>query len=171
MNTKVVVVWAFIIAIFALLGIYGYVNRDLLKNVEQEDFQPIVDAENKHECVATLDRGKITYTFANNDSNQITNLYIEYKNTLNVENSDTISDYTNAANLSNMSVKGIDALIDGGISNFSLKLFINQDEYDADALSSQQLALDQLKIHITKEKDYESYKALLTASYDNIECN
>ncbi len=171
MNTKVVVAWAFVIAVFALLGIYGYANQDLLKNVEQDDFQPIVDAQNKHECVATLDRGKVTYTFANDDQNQITNLYIEYKNTTNLENNDTISDYTNAANLSNMSVKGIDVLIDGGISNFSLKLFVNQDEYDTEALSAQQLGLDQLNIHITKEKDYETYKALLTSTYNNIECN
>lgn len=172
-NIKVVVLWLFFIVLFGGLGLFGYLNRDIIEDLPDDKsvYQPKVNSKIVYNCVTTLDRGNVSYKFLLNETNLINSLQITYISNTKTSSNEDIDDYTHAANLSNMDVDGIDTIINGSIGDFSLQLFVNINAYNENTLASSNSELSALNILITKETNYESYSNLLSAAYPNTTCS
>lgn len=70
MNVKLVIAWVFAIIVFAIFGVFGYMNRDLLvKDDSNTDFTPIVNNEViVHNCNKETNKGTLNYKYIVRDN-------------------------------------------------------------------------------------------------------
>ena len=153
MNKKLVVVWIFVIVIFVGLGLFGYLNQDLLVDDSINNaYVPVSNTNTtNYTCTGTIERGSLSYKFSAIDDN-IKSINIVYTAT-----SGTVDDYTSAVNLSNASIKGMTVVLSGEINNFSLVIMVNMSSLDTTSLATYQDDLDKLSIVVKQLPSYTKY--------------
>lgn len=164
-NLKVVIFWSIFIFIFAGLGIFGAMNRDLLEEKAPEVFVPVVQSDNTKKCSATIERGTIEYLFSLDENNNIKNTRITY-NAVN----GIVDDYIAADAISKMNVLGIDSTIQNDITNFTLMLFVNNKNLDIQNVQTYKANLDALNLTIEGVTNINEYNILLNNKYQSITC-
>lgn len=158
MNIKVVLVWVLAIIIFAILGVFGLVNQNLLLTKNQEPYVPSA-GDNTKSCRKKVGNGESSYIFTIDDTtNEITHVTITYKATSLDQNV-----YAAAQLINNTSINGIEANLSGTSIDFALVLNINVKSFDkvsADNLTDSFMALSMVVDNIT---DYNAYKQAINA--------
>lgn len=159
MNIKVVIVWAFSCFLFLSIGIFGYLNRDLLVDSPYnpiEDEPPIIETISK-KCVASNDYGDISYTFRiNPENNNIEKLFINYKGVYeNVEVYESASRINDRMN--KVAVNGVNSQIYGTSRDISLNLNVNLLDYDTRVINEINSDLLNLGMIVDNITDYNSY--------------
>lgn len=156
MNIKLVLVWIIGIILFLSIGIFGYVNRDLLVKTTDDSYTPIQTTINKRTCTKINDTFTSTYTFYFNDAEEIDRVNIKY-----VQSTINEVAYSSATTISNMTIKGITSSLSGMASNFTFTMNVDLNNYDKTTLNSLNNDLINLSIVINNIKDYNSYKSAL----------
>lgn len=163
MNMKVVVVWGFAILLLAVVGIFGFLNQDLLKSPTDFDkpYVPALDTEGKSMvCSIMRDNGNSSYRFIlDGKTNNIASVYISYS----ISNAD-IDTYTSANNLNNATISGLTTNISGSSTDFAIDITANVGQLDTVALEESATDLSKLGIIIENITDYDIYKSVLLAS-------
>ncbi len=164
MNKKLVVVWIFVIVIFVGLGLFGYLNQDLLVDYSINNaYVPVSNTNTtNYTCTGTIERGSLSYKFSAIDDN-IKSINIVYTAT-----SGTVDDYTSAVNLSNASIKGMTVVLSGEINNFSLVIMVNMSSLDTTSLATYQDDLDKLSIVVKQLPSYTKYIESLSSYTCNL---
>ncbi|HOB25712.1 MAG TPA: hypothetical protein PLB45_01425 [Bacilli bacterium] len=164
MNKKLVVVWIFVIVIFVGLGLFGYLNQDLLVDDSINNaYVPVSNTNTtNYTCTGTIERGSLSYKFSAIDDN-IKSINIVYTAT-----SGTVDDYTSAVNLSNASIKGMTVVLSGEINNFSLVIMVNMSSLDTTSLATYQDDLDKLSIVVKQLPSYTKYIESLSSYTCNL---
>lgn len=169
MNIKVVIVWAFVVVLFAGLGIFGYVNQDLLLLDNTEEYTPIQN-ENYviKRCNTSLVNGNNSYIFSIKDD-KIEKVSMNY--TTIIEDNDAFASATNINLLATQEkVAGINTIFTGNASNFMLNVEVKLDEYDSTRISTYAEDFAKLSMVISQITDYEAYKELLLQTGNNFTC-
>jgi len=163
-NKKLVVVWIFVIVIFVGLGLFGYLNQDLLVDDSINNaYVPVSNTNTtNYTCTGTIERGSLSYKFSAIDDN-IKSINIVYTAT-----SGTVDDYTSAVNLSNASIKGMTVVLSGEINNFSLVIMVNMSSLDTTSLATYQDDLDKLSIVVKQLPSYTKYIESLSSYTCNL---
>jgi len=163
-NKKLVVVWIFVIVIFVGLGLFGYLNQDLLVDYSINNaYVPVSNTNTtNYTCTGTIERGSLSYKFSAIDDN-IKSINIVYTAT-----SGTVDDYTSAVNLSNASIKGMTVVLSGEINNFSLVIMVNMSSLDTTSLATYQDDLDKLSIVVKQLPSYTKYIESLSSYTCNL---
>lgn len=169
MNIKVVVVWAIAIIIFAVIGIFGYFNQDLLLLEEDQNYTPIMDNNlEKHTCTAFLDGGQSTYIFEINNK-VIEKVSITYKTTV-----EDIEKYETASNInqviSSEKLNGMNAVMYGGTSDFSLMININPNAYDKARVEAMSSDYEKLSMIIDSINSYSLYQQAISQTGNLYTC-
>ena len=169
MNIKVVVVWAIAIVLFAGIGIFGYFNQDLLLLEEEPTYIPIMDnASEKHTCIATLEGGVSTYMFEINDS-VIEKVSITYKATAgNLELYEAASNINQV--ISGEKLNGMSTVMYGGISDFSLMVNVNPNEYDKARVEAMTTDYEKLSMIIDSISSYDLYRQAISQIGNTYTC-
>ena len=159
MNIRLIIIWSFAIILLAGLGIIGYFNQDLLL-IDDEPYIPIVNSETKSlTCTLNKDTETSTYRFEIKD-NLIERISLTYKT--NIENVDT---YTSASNINEAvaydGINGVSVVMYGGVSDFSLTLNVNVNDYDKAKVESLTEDFTRLSMVIDTINDYDTYKKAL----------
>ena len=164
MNKKLVVVWIFVIVIVVGLGLFGYLNQDLLVDDSINNaYVPVSNTNTtNYTCTGTIERGSLSYKFSAIDDN-IKSINIVYTAT-----SGTVDDYTSAVNLSNASIKGMTVVLSGEINNFSLVIMVNMSSLDTTSLATYQDDLDKLSIVVKQLPSYTKYIESLSSYTCNL---
>lgn len=157
MNIKVVVAWAIAIVFFAGVGIFGYFNQDLLLLDEEPTYIPITDDDSEsHTCKAVLENGESTYLFQIRD-NVIEKVSITYK--ANAENMELYEAASNINQVISMEkLNGMSTVLYGGISDFSLMVNVDPNEYDKGRVEEMSADYEKLSMIIDSINSYDLYK-------------
>ncbi|MCX4365652.1 MAG: hypothetical protein OSJ70_07760 [Bacilli bacterium] len=163
MNMKVVVIWGFVVLVFAGLGIFGMLNQDILETPPDIN-APYVPNDNVQGksmvCSSTRDNGSSSYRFTLDETtNNIKSVNISYS----ASNAD-IDTYTAATNLNNSIVNGVTFTLSGTSTDFALIITANVGSMDTVALESVSADLSKLGIIIEGVTDYETYKTALASA-------
>ncbi|MDE6292775.1 MAG: hypothetical protein K2L98_03755 [Bacilli bacterium] len=162
MNMKVVVVWGFAVIVFAGLGIFGLLNRDILQSPPDLNapYVPIGDTEGKSMvCSNIRDNGNSSYRFTLDETtNQILSVNISYS----ASNVD-LDTYSAATNLNNSVINGVQFALSGSSTDFVLIITANIGSMDTAALEGVADDLSKLGIIIEGITDYETYKTALAS--------
>ena len=164
-NMKVVIFWVLIIFVFVGLGLFGYLNQDLVQNKEDEPFVPQVNTEKLVSCKTTVERGDIQYDFSLNQDDSIKDVRIVY-----IAKDGTIDDYASATSLSKINVLGVNPSLQYEYNNFMLTLLLTINKFDANNIVSYKQYLDDLKIVIINEQNLDNYKNNLNTTYGSVSC-
>lgn len=161
MNIKVVIVWAFVVVIFAGIGIFGYVNQDLLLIQDNDVYVPKTeDNTEAKKCIATLATGQSDYRFTIKDD-QIQKVVIGYN-----ASQENIENYEAATNINRIineqKVQGVTAILYGGVSDFVLSLTVTVNNYDKATIESLREDFNKLSILIDSINDYSSYQTAIS---------
>lgn len=163
---KVIVVWLLFIFTFACLGIFGFLNQDLLKNKENEEvFVPNVNSENAIACSTELERGTLKYDFVLNTDNTIKNVRIAYTAKNGIQ-----EDYDVAKSLQELKVLGIESTIQGGYNDFLFIMYINMTNTDISTLLNYKETYEKLGIVIENTNNYTEYNNILHTIHSSIKC-
>lgn len=159
MNIKLIIVWAFAIVIIGGIGLFGWMNQDILTSPEENS--PYVpsgeEGTNSRVCSATLANGTNSYSFAIDEAtDSITSITITYNQSV-----ESLDDYTAANNIVQANINGATAHITGGVSDFVLILTINVTGYDVTGISNINADLLRLGIVVDTITDYNTYKTAL----------
>lgn len=169
MNIKVVVVWAVAIVLFAGIGIFGFFNQDLLLLEEDPIYIPITDNESeRHTCTATLDGGQSTYLFEINE-NKISKVSITYK-----ANAENLELYEAASNINQVisgeKLNGMSTVMYGGISDFSLMVNVDPNEYDKARVEAMSADYEKLSMIIDSINSYDLYQQAISQIGNSYTC-
>lgn len=163
MNMKVVVVWGFVVIVFAGLGIFGMLNQDILQSPPDLNtpYVPSGDDQGKSMvCTNIRENGNSSYRFTLDETtNNITSVNISYS-----ANNADIDTYTAATNLNNSVINGVSIALSGTSTDFALIITVNVGSMDTVALESVSSDLSKLGIIIDGITDYETYKTALASS-------
>ncbi len=163
MNMKVVVIWGFVVIVFAGLGIFGLLNQDILETPENLNtpYVPSVETEGKSMvCSNIRENGNSSYRFTLDETtNNITSINISYS-----ASGADIDTYTAATNLNNTSINGVNFALSGSSTDFVLVATVNVGSMDTASLEGSQADLSKLGIIIEGVTDYETYKTALSSS-------
>lgn len=163
MNMKVVVIWGVVVILFAGIGIFGFLNQDLLQDHSGLDkpYVPVVETEGKSMvCTNARDNGNSSYRFILDETtNNITSVNISYS----VSGAD-IDTYTSATNLSNATINGVTIGLSGTSTDFVLIITANVGSMDTVALAEYASDLSKLGIIVESVTDYDTYKTALSAT-------
>lgn len=150
MNIKLIIFWVFSIIVFTIIGVFGYVNQDLLhiRDVLDEESKPVVD-ENivVHNCKSVLEKGDIAYKYIIKD-NKIDKTSVTFEAT-NVK----VDDYMLATNINNFSSEGITTSLSNGALDFKLVVTMDHSISSYDFTSIQE-DLNGLGINLNKIDNY-----------------
>lgn len=169
MNIKVVIVWAFAIVLFAGIGIFGYFNQNLLLIDDSKPYVPITDNDSEsHTCRAVLPGGESIYLFQIRD-NIIEKISITYK-----ANAENLELYEAASNINQVisgeKLNGMSTVIYGGVSDFSLMVNVNPNEYDKARVESMSTDYEKLSMIIDSINDYQLYQQAISQIGNNYTC-
>ena len=160
-NLRVVIFWSIFIFIFAGLGIFGYLNQDLLKEKTPE-IVPVVDNVIP-KCDVTMERGTASYQFLVNATGNISTIKIIYDLNYGTQEEYDAYDYL----VANMNVPGIKIDVNNAIATF----IIDNNTLDTEALAQYANQTSLIELIIQKGTDYNSYKGLLQSTFPNVTCN
>lgn len=161
MNMKVVITWGIVIAVFALVGIFGMVNQDLLVEVDNNPIIPIDDSDEGSTikvCNSALDNGNITYKFNISGNDKVEKITVTYNAT-----ASDIDAYAAASSLSTAEIPGVKSRISGSTSDFVLITTVNMEELDATVVEQYQNDLSKLALVLYKVQDYNTYTQTINA--------
>lgn len=166
MNRNLVIVWILVILAFVGIGIFGYLNQDLLINVDTDTYVPKAgDKEITKVCKNKTDESLITYTFTL-ENDKVTKLTITYQ----AENGN-LNGYTSASNINNASVEGMSQILSGGVVDYGLNVIVNFDKLDNATLEQYTQDLLVLKMIIDPSiENFEGYKAAINSIHDGYIC-
>lgn len=169
MNIKVVVVWAIAIVLFAGIGIFGYFNQDLLLLEEEPTYIPITDDDSEtHTCTATLAGGQSTYLFEIREG-IIEKVSITYK-----ANSENLELYESAANINQVisgeKLNGMSTVMYGGVSDFSLMVNVDPNEYDKARVEAMSTDYEKLSMIIDSINTYDLYHQAISQIGNTYTC-
>lgn len=155
MNSKVVVVWVFVIIVCFGMGLFGYFNRDLMvEPTVQEEYIPIVSEVRAMTCRSD---GKPIYQFSiDNETNQIKQVFIRYENS-----SADIDTYAAASNINNSTIDGVTSVLSGSSTDVTLSITVDLSTFNSISLSS--ISTDIAKLNLVIEPVFiiEEYQNLL----------
>ncbi len=157
MNIKVIIVWGLAVLIFAGIGLFGYLNQNLLYATD-ENFTPKNDTEILHTCKSTLEFGESLYRFSVKDE-VIDRLAITYKST-----TENIELYESASNINRAIMEGINGVtsaMSGGIADFSLTINVNVTDYDKEKIEEMTNDFTKLLMVIDSISSYDVYNQAL----------
>lgn len=160
MNVKLVIAWVFAIIVFAIFGVFGYMNRDLLvKDDSNTDFTPIVNNEViVHNCKKETNKGTLNYKYIVRD-NKIEKTTVTF-----TAREVNLSDYISANNINNLVSEGVTTSLKNGSADFIISVTIdhNINSYDFTSIQSD---LNNLEMSLSKIDDYENAKINLGTSF------
>lgn len=160
MNIKLIVAWVFAIIVFAIFGIFGYMNQDLLvKDDDKGEFTPIVNNDvTVKNCKSENQKGEVNYKYIIRD-NKIEKTTVTFK-AKNV----SINDYISANNINNFQTTGLTTSLSNGASDFIISITIDHSipTYDFTSINTD---IDNLGISLSKIDDYENALISLGSSY------
>lgn len=160
MNAKLVIVWVFAIIVFAIFGVFGYVNQDLLvKDDPDTDFTPITNNEViVYNCNKETNKGTLNYKYIVRD-NKIEKTTVTF-----TAKEVSLNDYISANNINNINVDGVTTSLKNGSTDFiiSVTLDHNVNNYD---FTNVQSDLNNLEMSLSKIDDYENAKLNLGTSF------
>lgn len=163
MNMKVVVIWGFVVILFAGMGIFGFLNQDVLQNPASldEPYVPIVDTEGTSMvCTNVRDNGNSSYRFNLDDAtNAINTVNISYS----ISGAD-IDTYTSATNLNNSDINGVNITLSGTSTDFVLIITATVGSMDTVTLANYADDLSRLGIIVEGLTDYDTYKQALSST-------
>jgi hypothetical protein len=166
MNIKVVLIWAFVVIVCFGIGIFGYVNRDLIVSVNDTDSDTKIEQVEytSKSCYATTSDATVTYTFRiNPSSNQIERLFVKYE-----AKSENLDAYVAAANINqtvnDSEIYGVNTQLYGTSSDVVLNLNVNLLEYDSNAISELNTDLSTVNMLVDHITDYSSYQNAINSS-------
>ena len=153
MNIKVVIVWVFAIIVFAIFGVFGLMNQDLLvkKDPIKEEYVPIVNQEKDTE------KGEIVYKF-----NVKENKVIKQTAMFTARNV-TVNDYISASNINNISVNGVNMNLKNGAQDFILTIMMDYNIASFD-FTNVQNDLNNLGLSLNRIDSYNDTVASLGSS-------
>ena len=153
MNKRVVIVWIAFIIIFTLLGIFGLLNQNLVKNKNDDNkIKQIV----MKTCSNELDDETYTYTFILEDD-EVQGLKYEYKSDVNDDDKLSI-----ARRLSNADIEGLTVAYNFYNPGFDITITSNIKILDTTKLSDFTNDLLDLEVIFDTTKDFESYEENIT---------
>ena len=161
MNMKVVIVWAFAIVIIGGIGLFGWMNQDLLiEEGPNIPYNPAIGGEgtSSKTCYKNLENGSsYTYGFNIDDATaSISNFTATFN-----ERSASLEKYEAASKLQNTQITGFTASIIGGVSSFQVQVTVNINTLDTVGLAAVSNELNLLEIVVEKNTDYNSYKTAI----------
>lgn len=160
MNVKLVIAWVFAIIVFAIFGVFGYMNQDLLvKNEPDADFTPIVNNEVAvHNCSKETNKGTLNYKYIVRD-NKIEKTTVTF-----TAREVNLSDYISANNINNLVADGLTTSLKNGSADFVISVTIDHsvNSYDFTGI---QADLNNLGMSLSKIDDYENAKINLGTSF------
>lgn len=163
MNMKVVVIWGFVVLVFAGLGIFGMLNQDILQTPPDINTPSIPNGETQGKsmvCSNIRENGNSSYRFTLDETtNNILSVNISYS-----ANNADVDTYTAATNLNNSIVNGLTFALSGTSTDFVLIITANVGSMDTVGLESISADLSKLGIIIDGITDYETYKTALASS-------
>ena len=162
MNIKVIIVWLFAIVIVGGIGVFGYVNQDLLVDQGKEVYTPSTgnkDAVN-YFCSKTTDAYDSTYTFElNKETNQITNVLITYNSKVT-----NLEAHTAATNITGYDINGVRPTLNGTVGSFMFMVNVNTTNFDQTMLDTLSPEFQKLGMLISNEPDFNTYVSALNNS-------
>ena len=150
LNIKLIAFWATVIFIFAALGIFGYLNQDLIPKKE-DAYVPKIEGNNRI-CSYENKLANVEYTFSLNEDNSVKSVAIKYSS----KSGDAL-EYAKLNEISGLSVSGINSTFEGDVSNFTLMLFIKPDGLDYSTLNNYISKYNDMKIIIINSANYNTY--------------
>lgn len=161
MNTRLIIVWIFAVVLLLGIGLFGYVNRDLIAMDEVENYKPEETKQvNIKTCNLILDKGQATYMFQI-DNDVIVKYSASYKTS--VEDLDKYQITSNINNALSTDVNGITPVFSGGISDFSILINVDSMTYDKDKVGLSSEGLKKLNLIISDINNFEIFKSQIDA--------
>ena len=157
MNIKVIIVWLFAIVVFAVIGVFGLVNQDLLVKQDEDVYNggPLGKDENTRRCDKNFTDATSSYTFEiDEETNQITKLTLTY-NTLNQQGD--FDRYKAAESIANADINGVNARVDGTYTSFIFMITIDLATYDRARVELLQEEFSKLHMMVDSVTDYNAY--------------
>lgn len=152
MNIKLIIFWVFSIIVFLIIGIFGYMNQDLLKirDVLDEESQPIVDEDIEvHNCKGLLVKGKVNYKYIIKEG-KIDKTSVTFEA---IRENVKVDDYMLATNINNFANEGITTSLNNGALDFKLVVTMDHSISSYDFTSIQN-DLNGLGISLNKFDNY-----------------
>lgn len=160
MNVKLVIAWVFAIIVFAIFGVFGYMNQDLLVGNEPDtDFTPIVNNEVVvHNCNKDTNKGTLNYKYIVRD-NKVEKTTVTF-----TAKEVNLNDYISANNINNLTAEGVTTSLKNGSTDFIVSVTIDHsiNGYDFTGIQSD---LNNLGMSLSKIDDYENAKLNLGTSF------
>lgn len=158
MNMKLVIVWLFAIVLIGGIGLFGWMNQDLLIEEDNTPYTPSVgDNVNTRICTNQLTNGSSSYSFAIDEATaSVTSVVITYNQTL-----ESLEDYEAANRIAQANVNGATAVLSGGVSDFVLIVTVTVSGFDTAAIETINSDLLRLGIVVDSITDYETYKTAI----------
>ncbi|MCX4249733.1 MAG: hypothetical protein OSJ65_08270 [Bacilli bacterium] len=161
MNTKVVIIWIFAIVILAGMGVFGYLNQDLLL-LENNEYVPIVAPEaTAKTCTLKTENSDSIYRFTIKNE-EITAVWISYASKIaDIEGYEIANKL--ATEVTTGQIKGLASPgLQGGSSDFSLNVQFNPKDYDKARVEELTPEFTKLSMIIDTISSYDIYKQALT---------
>lgn len=169
MNIKVVITWALAIVVFAGLGIFGFVNQDLLleDNSDHVYVPSGNEGENAKICSKPIAGGTSSYRFNIDEATgKITKVIMTYTAT-----ADDMDAYIAASNINTSEINGVNVAMSGGVSDFVLMVTVDLAIYDVVTVEALRNDFSKLSMAIDKIDDYEMYKSAINSMAGEIPYN
>lgn len=160
MNIKVIIVWVFAIVILAGIGVFGYVNQDLL--VEQDDgiYTPGDIGAQNYYCTKAFENADSSYTFeVNQETNQISRVIMTYNSKV-----ADLDAYTAAETIRDAGINGIITNLSGTVSSFMFMVTVDLATYDKATVEFYTNEFQRLSMIIDSVTDYNTYVTALNGS-------
>lgn len=160
MNVKLIIVWVFAIIVFAIFGVFGLMNQDLLvkKDPIKEEYVPIVNQDVViHTCKKDTEKGEITYKFNVKENKVIKQTAIFTARNV------TVNDYISASNINNLSVNGANMNLQNGAQDFILTIMMDYNIASYD-FTNVQNDLNNLGLNLARIDSYNDTVASLGSS-------
>ena len=171
-NIKVVIVWGLAIVILFGIGIFGMNNQDLIHL--EDPYVPIAiekKAEDK-KCSATFENGQTIFEFVGIDEENggvVNKFSVTYKTI-----STDIEGYTIATKINDFitenNISGLTSLLSGGIDDYQIKVIVDRNLVNVEALASIAEDLNRLNIKIDNISSYDGYTSYITGADPRFTC-
>lgn len=168
MNGRLIIIWLFAVILFFGLGMFGYINRDLFKEEEPQEYVPKVEEEHVKNCNLILEQGQSIYQFFINED-KITKYSVTYEAT-----QEDIIAYEAATNINNElyanPIDGVTVVFNGTLSDFKMILVVDLENVNVEKSVNIMDQLRKLNIQILNIDNYEEFQTRIDELNGSYSC-
>ncbi len=156
MNIKVVFFWGLAVLFFAVVGIFGYMNQDLLLVVDDTPYEPEVKEITKnYTCKSVTGMNESTYSFlvVNDKLEKVT---MTYKTLI-----EDVDGYASASSINNTinfgQINGMVSTLTGTGADFQLTVSFDPSNYDKNPVEEMSSDYTKLLMVVDSIDNYDTY--------------